>query len=344
MVTQPQMHNSDDTLRCDECNYDLRAQPPDGQCPECGGSVAASREAAKVPRRPAWRDSDPRWRRRMVAGVWVLMLMAIMDVSRDVSWKWGIRVPQVFNFAGSASTLDQTLFSYVHRPIVFCIGVVLLFSKECGRRESRIDWTRRWGVIGTYVVLVLSAAEILFLIALASVGIAALLLSMPPKYQPDLTDALMEASTAYLRYGPHPKEITLAGFTGFTSITILLACVPLYDALRSSGPKWVAAVVLAPLGLFALMHLADAGRYSLGLSGVTQNDLLVHQLYFDSLPFLRSAGSGVLTLIGFSLSGSASNLILVAAIKYCILATIAVWLSVAQALACRARRKVRGRP
>src|SRR5258707_3351024 len=67
-------------LPCHICGYDLRAHPQDGKCPECGASVAESRRLAANPRRPAWRDSDPRWRRRMLAGVWILVLVPLMDL------------------------------------------------------------------------------------------------------------------------------------------------------------------------------------------------------------------------------------------------------------------------
>ena len=63
-------------LLCDRCGYDLRAHPEDGKCPECGMSVAESRRMAAIPVGRPGRDSDPRWRRRMLAGVWVLVLSA----------------------------------------------------------------------------------------------------------------------------------------------------------------------------------------------------------------------------------------------------------------------------
>src|SRR5208282_2288514 len=73
-------------LPCCRCGYDLRAHPQDGICPECGGSVAESWRWAATPRRPAWEDSDPRWRRRILAGTWVLVLLPLMDVLQKSGW------------------------------------------------------------------------------------------------------------------------------------------------------------------------------------------------------------------------------------------------------------------
>src|SRR5688572_2302698 len=176
-------------LPCHGCGYDVRAQPPDGKCPECGESVAESRRVAAIPRRPAWRDSDPRWRRRMLAGAWVLVLLPLMDALKAFEWAPFVPVPNLFGSHGTVSTLDDTFVTnlYVYPPLAFCIGTVLLFSKERGRRRGRLDWTRRWGVLCCYVVLLLSAVPVLAISALVLVGISAIFLSMPPKYQPEST-------------------------------------------------------------------------------------------------------------------------------------------------------------
>src|SRR5258708_39251522 len=95
----------------------------------------------------------------------------------------------------------------VYPLLVFCIGVVLLFSKERGRRGDRLDWTRRWGVLCSYVVLLLSAAQVLFIAALVLAGVTALFLSMPLKYQPPVTPLFVQLSTAYPRYGAFTKDL-----------------------------------------------------------------------------------------------------------------------------------------
>src|SRR3954470_5857780 len=91
---------------CHDCGYDLRAHPPDGHCPECGASVAESRRLAAIPRRPAWRDSDVRWRRRMVAGAWLLVLLPLVGGLKVFGWAAALPVPSVFDFRGTVRTLD----------------------------------------------------------------------------------------------------------------------------------------------------------------------------------------------------------------------------------------------
>ena len=327
-------------LPCHRCGYDLRAQPEEGLCPECGASVAEARRVAAIPRRPAWRDSDPRWRRRVVAGAWLLVLLPLMEVLGATGCGALVPVPNVYGF-GAVRTLDDTLLSFrgVYEPLIFCMGVVLLFSKERGRRAGKLDWTRRWGVLCTYVVFLLLAAQVLFLVALVMAGIAAIFQSMPPEYQPGVTQLFVEVSAGYLRYGAHPT--TTAAFVvlvAFSCIVILLACIALFDALRSSGSKRSAAMLLAPLALFALVHLAEVWRYCLGFSSGTSEDVFRYALYFwpqvlvnkfdDRWTAVYAAGSPM----AFSVEVA----------KWCVVLAIAVWLSIAQVTAWRRRRKTDG--
>src|SRR3954454_2572466 len=110
-MTAPTFEKSAE-LPCHGCGYDLRAHPEDGKCPECGESVAESRRLAAIPRRPAWRDSDPRWRRRMVAGTWILLLMPLLAALQAFEWASSVPVPSVFNFRGTVRTLDDTLVTF----------------------------------------------------------------------------------------------------------------------------------------------------------------------------------------------------------------------------------------
>ena len=317
-----------DDLACHQCGYDLRAHAADGNCPECNASVAESRRLAAVPLRPAWRDSDPRWRRRMLAGVWILVLLPLMDAVRALEWENRVRVPSVFGYPGTVETLDQTFLSNmsVYQPLVFCIGVVLLFSKERGRRRGRLDWTRRWGVLCSYVILLLSAAPVLFITALVMCGISALFLSMPPKYQPGFTQWFIDISAAYLRYGPYPKDVSLVVLVAFSSVVILLACVPLFDALRSTGQKRLGAVLLAPLAVFSLLYLALAVRHYASYSRSTATDFVRYGAYFRPELVLRHLAE--LSDVQ-SMPGPMLVQFFVEVVKWCTTLAIAVWLSVA---------------
>ena len=323
-------------LPCHGCGYDLRADPRDGICPECGASVAErgdgrrfhfGRGGGKVIRVGGG---------GMPAGMWVLVLLPLMDVVRFFEWTSSIPVPSIFDYR-SFVTLDDTLICewgvYQRRP--FCIGVVLLFSKERGRRRGQLDWTRRWGVLCSYVVLLLSAVSVLFICALVMTGMSAIFVSIPPKYQPGATQWFVDVSTTYLRYGPHPKSITSVVLVAFSSIAILLACIALFDALRSSGPKRLAMILLAPLGLFALMHLAQAGRYCLGMGGPS-SEFFRYELYFCPqlllAPIIGLPG-------GMNVSGWVFIAFLGEVAKWCIVLAIAVWLSIARFTAWRGGEK-----
>ena len=330
-------------LLCHRCGYDLRAHPPDGKCPECGESVAESRRWAAIPLRPLWRDSDPRWRRRMLAGVWVLVLLPLMDMLNAFGWSDRVPVPAVFEYGGTVRRLSDTLLAepqlYVYQPLVFCIGLALLFSKERGRRRNPLDWTRRWGVICSYVVLLLSALPVLFIGSLVLTGVSALFLSMPLKYQPGVTGLFVQVSTTYLRYGPYPRAVTAIVHVAFSSIAILLACIALFDALRSSGPRRFAVTLLAPLALFALMYLAQAGGYCLS-SGTSSPDIVRYRVYFRP----EMLANGIADLFDLPTPhpnpwGSAFMPLLVEAAKWCVVLGIAIWLSIAQLAAWWQRRK-----
>jgi len=320
-------------LECHQCGYDLRAHPEDGRCPECGASVAEARRVAAIPRRPAWRESDPRWRRRMLAGAWVLVFLPLMDALMASGWASKVPVPTVFDYRGTVQTIDDTFLSWpgVFQAPVFCIGVVLLFSKERGRHTARLDWTRRWGILSSYVVLLLSAAQVLIICALVLAGIAALFIAMPLKQQPHVTQFFVHVSTGYLWYGAYPKPMSAVVLVAFSSIVMLLGCIPLFNALRSSGPKWAARMLLAPLALFALIHLAQVGRYCIEFSSMTWDDVPPNALYFWPALLVRDFTGGSRSSF-FLLNASkmtASGFYMEVA-KWCIVVAIAVWLSIAQ--------------
>ncbi|HVT88891.1 MAG TPA: hypothetical protein VHD56_08575 [Tepidisphaeraceae bacterium] len=264
-----------------------------------------------------------------------------MDVLMAFGWASNIRVPNIFDLQGNFHTLDETLLSFqgVYQPLVFCIGMALLFSKERLRRGSPLDWTRRWGIICSYIVLLLSAMILLFIGALILAGIGALFMSMPLKYQPGVTRLFVDVSTGYLFYGASPTNRSEAVLVAFSSITVLLCCVPLLNALRSSGPKFLAAILLAPLALFALINLVQAGRYWLGFSSSTSGSVLNYNVYFYPMLFARYFGDQKYLTYLTNMSGSEFSIFLIEATKWCIILTIAIWLTIAQIDAWRQNKK-----
>jgi predicted RNA-binding Zn-ribbon protein involved in translation (DUF1610 family) len=312
-------------LQCDACGYDLRAHAADGKCPECGASVAESRRLAAIPRRPAWRDSDPRWRRRMLAGVWVLVLVPLMAVLEASGWTSRLALPTLFDFKNNPLTIRESFaFEFqTYDHFIFCIGVVLLFSKERNRRTDRLDWTRRWGVITSYGVFLLGIPRFAFITALVMTGLGALCMSMPLRYQPAVTPLFVNLGAGYIYYGPYPGPLVGASFPVFSSIVVMLACVSLFNALRSSGPKVQAALLLAPLFIASLAQLNDIVRYYLGFGSFNTRDTY-YPFYFNAQ----------LLVNGFR---SLSFRFIMEAAKWSACLAIAIWLSIAQIMAWRRR-------
>lgn len=272
----------------------------------------------------------------MLAGAWILAFMPLIDVLQTLGWTSSVPVPTIFLHTGG--TLDQTFLCdrRVDQPVLFCIGVVLLFSKERGRRRSRLDWTRRWGILCSYVTLLLSAAPILYVTALVAVGISALFLSMPLKYQPQITRPFVEVSSAYLRYGPYPRPISGALLVAFSSVTILLACAALFDALRSSVPKRLAAILVAPIALFSLIHFAQAGLYCVGSSGMTLSAVSQYGVYFRPSLIIN----GIASLHARqNISASDFTAFIVETVKWCDVFAIAIWMSIARLAPWRRGKK-----
>jgi hypothetical protein len=143
-----------------------------------------------------------------------------------------------------------------------------------------------------------------------------------------------------------------------SSLAILLACVPLYDALRSSGPRRAAHVLLAPLALFSLLYLAQVARYCLVFGYlassswyVASRDLFQYAVFFRpeflvgpiaSFPVGTTLQTSAFTF-GATPSGSPGAALVVEAVKWCAVLSVAVWLSIAQVAALRGREAPRER-
>lgn len=316
-------------LPCDGCGYDVRAQPADGVCPECRTPIEQSRRVARLPHRPAWRDSDPRWRRRMVAGAWVLVLVPLMDLLRAFGWAGHVPVP-IFSDIQRGQMLDDSFAAWVYPYLMFCIGVVLLFARERNRRRARLDWTRRWGIVASYCAFLFFIPDVACVTALVLAGIAALFQSMPPMYQPAITGWLGTIAGAYLRHGPPPTSLSIGATAACSAIAVLLACVPLFNALRSCGPRVTAAILVAPLALGALWQTAGAVLLAMNVLNVANANLVYSRAsYFAPRPLT----DGLASLHWHSGTGT----FLFEAAKWLACFSIAARLSVAQ-LAAKRRR------
>lgn len=331
-MSKPETIDLASALPCHRCEYDVRAQPEDAACPECGASVAESRRIGPLVRRPAWHESDPRWRRRMIAGAWMLAAVPLMSMLKTFGWARAIHTP-IFYSAQAGQTLDDSFIVNVDGYLVFCVGVALLFAKERRRRRNPFDWTRRWGVVSSYVILLLGSLGTVYFSALVMTGIAAMFQSCPPQYAPAITPLLARLSTAYLRYGPQPARMADATIACASSTAILFACVSLFEALRSTGRRaattTLAAIALLPLALAGAAQLVEAIGYGLG-AGVELIDFY-GRLYFFS-PNALARG-----LVDLSQNGLTRRLVIELCKWFACLA-IALWLTGAQ-IAAYARRR-----
>ncbi len=323
---------SDSTaLPCATCGYDLRVTPREGICPECATPVEKAIELAKIPIRPAWRDSDPRWRRRMVAGAWVMVFVPLVEV---LLWSdLGKRIPVVsYDFQGfSVGSIDTSFFAFIFLYVSFCVGVVLFFAREQYRRRNPLDWTRRWGVFVSYAVLIVGVPYFAVVTSLVMVGISALFMSLPYENQPAVAGLVRELGIGYLLYAPHGSDNLPHGLAVLSACAILLACASMYQALRSTGPRALAAIPLIPLALAAVWQIGAAAIDWNNLSPLSQPPP-----FFFAPGYLRS-GLDASTFRDIpSLQGFLHEVA-----KWLPFVVIALWLSIAQLHAWR--RSAEGR-
>ena len=325
-------------LTCHECGYDLRAHSDDDVCPECGTSVSQSRAVAAVPRRPAWRDSDPRWRRRMLLGVWLIVLMPTVAVLNTLRLAEQIPIPSLI---GTVRSLDDTYFADggVFAVVMFASGVAMLLSPERGRRQSGLDRAFPWGILGCYLVMLLTFVTLLVVPVLTLAGVSALFMSIPPAFQPEMTGLLATLSSGYLRFAPMPdvwSELLLATISTFV---ILLASVPIHAALRSTGLRVWAHLILVPVIGLGLIHLVRVAVVAIDGPRATNAFLGINHWYFH--PWQLSSGVGAIVRGGYSFASfhqpSTIAYFYPEVVKWGVFLLIAIWLSIAQ-LRARARQ------
>ena len=327
-------------LPCHRCGYDLRAQAAKGICPECAAPVADARRHNAIPARPAWRDSDPRWRRRMIAGTWLLTAVPLLMALDKFGWIQSIPVPTFALFKSGVRSLNDTFLLESYVSLVFCMGSVLLFSKERGRRPSKFDWTRRWGVILSYVLLLLCATRNALLIGLQLTGLAALLHSLPLREQPALTEWVATIAIYLNFYGPSMDVPVWIVQLACAATVVLFACVQLHRALRSSGRKTLAGLLVAVLGVAALVEFVYPVLYLLDRPA---NISLIDLLYYNGLYFWPELLTSRKMYGHLNLSSDPFlNTIFVGeVIKWAAIFTVALWLSIAQIASWRRGRSWR---
>jgi hypothetical protein len=126
--------------------------------------------------------------------------------------------------------------------------------------------------------------------------------------------------------------MTIAGIVlvASSSSAVLLACVALFDALRSSGPRRLAVVLLAPLALFAVMHLTQAGLYCASLLTTIPPSVFHSFAIYFGPELLAENLAGLVTG-----SGAWPIVFYMEAAKWCLVLASAVWLTIAQLVARR---------
>jgi hypothetical protein len=272
----------------------------------------------------------------MLAGVWILTLLPSMNLLLATGWAAAIPVPNLIDSHHTQYTLDQTFAAGfgVFPLLTFCMGAVLLFSRERGRRNHRMDWTRRWGIGCTCITLLLGAVSIAFITALVMLGIGAcfisiLAVSARARTQPAITQFLIDVGYAFFRYGPSPRPVTELVQVACSSIVMLLGCVPLFEALRSAGNKAIAGCLVAPLALFAMVHLQQVAWAGAGLPAP---DVSRYDVYFSPyILFAEFTAWGV----NWAIIGTSQLEFFVECTKWLVVATIAIWLTIAQLIAWR---------
>jgi hypothetical protein len=162
-------------------------------------------------------------------------------------------------------------------------------------------------------------------------GIAALFITMRLDDQPSQTTMFIKISTGYIYYGAHQSRLQEASLVVFSGILVLLACVPLYDALRASISKVLAAILLAPLAFASLLQMFYATAYLSSAANVSSPKAGHYVFYFDLDTLLR----------GFVFPGGSFSFdFLIESAKWCAIVLIVLWLSIAQLATLFRKQKV----
>lgn len=211
-------------LHCAKCGYDLRSQPADGVCPECATPVDESARIAALPLRPSWAESDPRWRRRVLAGLWVLLLVPLPVILLQAMPPYDRSAPYGF-WDAFRDYYIESYVSMVYSTLAFCVGTVLLFARERGCRPRWLDTLRRWATLGPYLVLLAGLGAVAGVTLLVLTGIDAQI--NPPG----------DAAFRQFARGAGQKwsEWSFRAMQPLAAAVVVLAGVVLLDALHRAG-------------------------------------------------------------------------------------------------------------
>ena len=256
----------DAAVPCHQCGYDVRSQPADGVCPECGASVAESIRLAVIPLRPAWRDSDPRWRRRILAGLWVLVLMPLPYALPNLSPAYEPYGP--YGLVDLANDFRDSLASMVWPLIVTLIGLVLLFEPERAERpRPAMRRLRLAGVAGCWLSVPVAIVSLAGVTLLVGAGMWAMLSPVDKSRYTPFAVALNRTWSQWAYFGGMALHVGLA----------VLAGIVLADALRRAGSRRARAALI---WLGGLLMAVQAGLILLASLGVGQSASWV---YFEFL-------------------------------------------------------------
>ncbi len=205
----------------------------------------------------------------MLLGCWVLALLPLFSILQRTGVADQIQLPSILPFDKTTNTLGSNFYADWLDPFfTFFIGITLLFAKERFRRRGFIDSIRRVGILVCVGVLFLGIASFGLIVALVGLGISALLHTLPIENQPPETHVLAWVSTRYFDYAPNSTLWASSLLIAFSAAAVLLACVVLFEVLRSTLPMGkgrarrrgmiLAALPTLPLAILAVVQLAAA--------------------------------------------------------------------------------------
>jgi hypothetical protein len=248
---------------------------------------------AALPERPEWMRSDKRWRRRVVTGMWVLVLLIPLPSILTVV----LPPPEPFGpYTFTDAFRDWYLESYapmIWAPVVFCVGTVLIFTRERGTRPRRLDRVRRWGRIGAWLLLPITL--------LAVSGITLLVISgIRNQLNRPLGDPAFAAFAR--RFADTWSEWGFIAMQLLSAALVVLMGLVLRDCLRRCGSKGLARAMEA-VGLpLVATHVMFTVFYAAGAAWA--EDIIQWEGFFHPYPLANGAMDWYYRLLGFDQRGS----------------------------------------